>query len=51
MEELLSYWYLFPIAPAVATLAMSTGTDGAIFYSPLFMLGLNLEPQGGILNK
>jgi len=48
MQALFTYWYLFPIAILIATIAMSSGTDGAIFFSPLFMLGLQLEPKVAI---
>ncbi len=48
MVDILAYWYLFPIAILIATIAMSSGTDGAIFFSPLFMLGLELEPKVAI---
>lgn len=37
-------WYLFPLSILIATIAMSTGIGGAVFFSPLFMLGLRLEP-------
>lgn len=41
---LLEYWYLFPVSIAVATLAMASGIGGAVFFSPIFLLGLKLEP-------
>lgn len=41
----LEYWYLFPIALGIATLAMATGIGGAVFFSPLFMLALKLDPR------
>ena len=45
MPELsLEYWYLFPIAIGIATLAMSSGIGGAVFFSPIFLLWLKLEP-------
>lgn len=45
MELSLDFWYLFPIAIVIATLAMSSGIGGAVFFSPLFMLVLKLEPK------
>ncbi len=32
------YWYMFPVALGVATLAMATGIEGAAFFSPIFIL-------------
>jgi len=48
MELSLEYWYLFPISMAVATIAMSTGIGGAVFFSPIFLLWLKLEPSVAI---
>ncbi len=39
------FWYLFPAAILISTIAMSTGIGGAVFFSPLFMLALKLEPK------
>ena len=41
----MEFWYLLPISIAIATVAMSSGIGGAVFFSPLFMLGLGLEPN------
>lgn len=41
----LEFWYLFPAAALISTIAMSTGIGGAVFFSPLFMLALKLEPK------
>jgi len=38
------YWYLFPVSIAVATLAMASGIGGAVFFSPIFILWLKLDP-------
>ncbi len=38
-----SLWYLFPASILIATVAMSTGIGGAVFFSPLFMLVLKLD--------
>ncbi len=45
MELSFELWYLFPISVLIATLAMSSGIGGAVFFSPLFMLGLKLDPM------
>ena len=44
----LEFWFMFPIAIAVATIAMSTGIGGAIFFSPIFLLVLGLDPAVAI---
>jgi len=44
MELTFEFWYLFPISLIIATVAMSSGIGGAVFFSPLFMLALKLEP-------
>lgn len=48
MELTLEFWFLFPIAIAIATIAMASGIGGAVFFSPLFMLALHLEPKVAI---
>jgi uncharacterized membrane protein YfcA len=45
MEITTQFWYLLPISIAIATIAMSSGIGGAVFFSPLFMIGLGLEPK------
>jgi uncharacterized membrane protein YfcA len=42
------YWYLFPISVAIATVSMSSGIGGAVFFSPMFLLWLKLEPTVAI---
>ena len=41
----LQYWYMFPIAILIATIAMASGVGGATFFSPLFILALGLPPE------
>lgn len=48
MEGLMEYWFLFPISIVIATIAISSGVGGAVFFSPLFMLGLKVEPYTAI---
>lgn len=45
MELSFQYWYLLPISILIATIAMSSGIGGAVFFSPLFILALKLEPS------
>lgn len=40
----LEYWYLFPASILIATIAMASGIGGAVFFSPLFILVLKLDP-------
>ena len=37
-------WWLFPASILIATIAMSSGIGGAVFFSPLFLLVLGLSP-------
>ena len=41
-------WFMFPIAIVIATIAMSSGISGAIFFTPIFLLGLGLSPEVAI---
>jgi len=41
----LEYWYLFPVSIVIATVAMASGVGGGVFFSPLFILVLKLEPS------
>ena len=43
-----TYWYLFPVAIVIATVANGAGIGGATFFSPLFILALQLEPRVAI---
>ena len=44
----LQYWFMFPIAVLIATVAMASGVGGATFFSPLFILALGLPPEVAI---
>ena len=44
----LDYWVLFPASILIATLAMASGIGGAVFFSPIFLLVLKLEPNVAI---
>ena len=39
------YWYLLPISVMIATVAMTSGIGGAVFFAPIFMIGIRLEPS------
>lgn len=41
-------WWLFPAAVLIATTAMASGVGGAVFFSPIFLLILGLEPAVAI---
>ena len=41
-------WYLLPASIIIAMIAMSSGIGGAVFFSPLFMLVLKLDPVSAI---
>jgi len=41
----LEYWYMFPIAILIATIAMASGVGGATFFAPILLLGLKLPPE------
>jgi uncharacterized membrane protein YfcA len=42
------YWYLFPVAILVASVAMASGVGGATFFAPILILGLRLSPEVAI---
>ena len=44
MELSTELWYLLPLSIVIATIAMSSGIGGAVFFSPIFMLVLKLDP-------
>ena len=44
----LSFWWLLPVAIVIATVASGAGIGGATFFSPLFVIGLGLEPATAI---
>ncbi|MFV1986995.1 MAG: sulfite exporter TauE/SafE family protein [Gemmatimonadota bacterium] len=41
----LEFWFMFPISVLIATVAMSSGVEGATFFAPLFLLALGLPPE------
>ena len=48
MSLTIEYWYLFPTSILIATIAMASGIGGAVFFSPLFMVVLKLDPAVAI---
>lgn len=48
MEQFLSHWWVFPISIVFATVALSSGVSGALFFSPFFMLVVGLSPSQAI---
>lgn len=45
---LFEFWYMFPVAILIATIAMGSGVEGATFFSPFFILVLGLDPTTAI---
>ncbi len=41
-------WWIFPVSVSFATVAISSGVSGALFFSPFFMLVLGLSPAQAI---
>ncbi len=48
IDDALAIWWVFFVAVAVATLALSTGISGALFFAPFFLLVVGLEPAQAI---
>ncbi len=48
MSLTIEYWYLFPTSILIATIAMASGIGGAVFFSPLFIVVLKLDPAVAI---
>ncbi|MDP6579876.1 MAG: sulfite exporter TauE/SafE family protein [Vicinamibacterales bacterium] len=48
MDLVADQWFLFPAAVVIATLGMSCGIGGAILFSPMFMVVLELPPAVAI---
>ncbi|MDV2989940.1 MAG: sulfite exporter TauE/SafE family protein [Dehalogenimonas sp.] len=41
--EIFSYWFMFPVAVAIAAIAMFFGVGGAVLFSPFFAIALSLR--------
>ena len=48
LAEVLSLWWVYPAALCIATLAISTGISGALFFVPFFLLAVGLPPDQAI---
>lgn len=45
---MLQYWFMFPVATVIATVAMSSSIGGGVFFAPIMILVLKLPPQVAI---
>ena len=45
MELTFQYWFMLPVAVAVATTAMASGVGGATFFAPIMILALRFPPE------
>ncbi|MFY4814769.1 sulfite exporter TauE/SafE family protein [Haloarcula sp. AONF1] len=48
MVQFLAHWWVFPASVVFATVALSSGVSGALFFSPFFMLVVGLTPSQAI---
>jgi len=48
LTTLSSFWFVFPMAIIISTVAMTFGIGSAIFYSPFFLIVLSLNPEVAI---
>ena len=46
--EVLSLWWVYPAAVCIATIAISTGISGGLFFGPFFLLVVGLPPAQAI---
>ena len=48
LSQALDVWWVLPAATFFATIALSTGLSGALFFSPFFLLAVGLAPAQAI---
>jgi uncharacterized membrane protein YfcA len=48
LTQAIQLWWIFPVAVAIATIALSSGISGALFFSPFFLLVVGLSPAAAI---
>jgi uncharacterized membrane protein YfcA len=48
VEQFLTHWWVFPASIIFATIALSSGVSGALFFSPFFILIVGLPPAQAI---
>lgn len=46
--DTLSLWWVYPVSVLIATVALSTGISGALFFAPFFLLVVGLSPAQAI---
>ena len=46
--DTLSLWWIYPVSVLIATVALSTGISGALFFAPFFLLVVGLTPAQAI---
>jgi hypothetical protein len=46
--EILALWWVYPAAVCIATIAISTGISGGLFFGPFFLLVVGLPPAQAI---
>lgn len=48
VDAFLAHWWVFPVSILFATIALSSGVSGALFFSPFFILVVGLAPAQAI---
>jgi uncharacterized membrane protein YfcA len=48
VSQALEVWWILPVSICIATIAISSGISGALFFSPFFLLVVGLEPAQAI---
>jgi len=48
MSQALQVWWVLPASVGIATVALSSGISGALFFSPFFLLIVGLQPAQAI---
>ena len=48
LTEILSLWWVYPASVCIATIAISNGISGALFFAPFFLLVVGLPPAEAI---
>jgi uncharacterized membrane protein YfcA len=48
MSQPLEVWWVLPASICIATVALSSGISGALFFSPFFLLVVGLQPAQAI---
>ena len=48
ISEALQLWWVLPVSVTIATVALSSGISGALFFSPFFLLVVGLPPAQAI---